>query len=128
MADLSCGTAHRSLEQPAVYESTPLKEGSSSNAETTAEEQQARASTVLGELISALPLSPCHYNLFGAVALVFVADGALHAIFPWVIANAKQDYELEPLGESALVSRIVQRRLSVHYMHWPTRVGGGRGR
>jgi len=79
-------------------ESTPLRANSASSSST------AHACTTLGELISGLPFSPCHYNLFGAVALVWVAGGALHAVYPWVLADAKQKYELDPPGEAALVS------------------------
>ena len=96
--------SRRSFEQ-AADESTPLRRDSASS--SPAEDQEALAAhacTVLGELISGLPFSPCHYNLFGAVALVWVAGGALHAVFPWILADAAQEYELDPPGEAALVS------------------------
>lgn len=105
----------RSFE--AADESTPLRgdsASSSSAAAATAEDQEAliaHACTVLGELISGLPFSPCHYNLFGAVALVWVAGGAFHAVYPWVLADAKQEYELDPPGEAALVGCLYAGRL-----------------
>lgn len=100
----------RRTSEQVADESTPLREdsaSSSSAAAATARDQEAlvtHACTVLGELISGLPLSPCHYNLFGAVALVWVAGGALYAVYPWILADAKEEYELDPTGEAALVS------------------------
>ena len=69
------------------------------------------AGAVLGELISALPLSPCHFNLFGAVALVWVSEGTLEAMWPWLLADAKDLYQLDPFGEGALVGCLTVGRL-----------------
>ena len=71
--------------------------------EETALVSSQDASTVLGELISKLPLSPCHYNLFGAVALVWVVAGVIEAMRPWAIADAKRAYGLDALGMGVLV-------------------------